>query len=75
MNTIEYPNKQKKTRQDVFLKQYPEARIGDNGCICLCPGDVFNVYRNEYGECAKPNVHCPNCRREFWMQEVEGDEN
>ena len=75
MNTIEYPNKQKKTRQDVFLKQYHEARIGDNGCICLCPGDVFNVYRNEYGECAKPNVHCPNCRREFWMQEVEGDEN
>lgn len=61
----------RKTRQDVFLEQYPEARIGANGCICLCPGDVFNVYREAYGVCAKPDVFCPNCRREFWMQEVE----
>ena len=70
--SAEHPKKKKKTRQDIFLKQYPETRIGDNGCICLCPGDVFNVYRNTYGTCAKPNAFCPNCRREFWTQEVEG---
>lgn len=70
--SIEHPKKQRKTRQDVFLEQYPETRIGDNGCICLCPGDVFNVYRDTYGNCAKPDAFCPNCRREFWTQEVEG---
>ena len=71
--SIEHPKKQRKTRQDVFLEQYPDARIGDNGCICLCPGDVFNVYRDAYGNCAKPDAFCPNCRKDFWMAEVEED--
>lgn len=71
--SAEHPKKQKKTRQDVFLEKYPETRIGDNGCICLCPGDVFNVYRNAYGTCAKPNAFCPNCRCEFWGKEVDGE--
>lgn len=71
--SIEHPKKKKKTRQEVFLKQYPEARIGDNGYICLCPGDVFDVYRDAYGNCAKPDAFCPNCRKDFWMAEVEED--
>lgn len=63
----------RKTIQDLFLEHYPDARIGDNGCICLCPGDVFDVYRDAYGNCAKPDAFCPNCRKDFWMAEVDGE--
>ena len=28
----------RKTRQDVFLEQHPEARLDDNGCVYICPG-------------------------------------
>lgn len=60
----------RKTRQDVFLEQYPNARIDSHAVIYVCPADA-------YGDKVCPkneeNVHMPccDCRREFWMQEVE----
>lgn len=60
----------RKTRQSVFLEQYPNARIDSQAVIYVCPADA-------YGDKACPkneeNVHmtCRDCRREFWMQEVE----
>lgn len=61
----------RKTRQSVFLEQYPEAKIGDNGAIYVCPSAVSAAYRDAYGGCAKTDIVCFDCRREFWMQEVE----
>lgn len=61
----------RKTRQDVFLEQYPEAKIGDNGAIYVCPSAVSAAYRDAYGGCAKTDIVCFDCHREFWMQEVE----
>lgn len=58
-----------KTRQDVFLEQYPEACIED-GCLSICPNGIFPWHRGEDGECIT-TIHCEDCRREFWMQEVE----
>ena len=58
-----------KTRQSVFLEQWPEAELDNNGVIALCPSRVSTVYRNNVGPCAE--LKCSNCRREFWMQEVE----
>lgn len=60
-----------KTRQDVFLEQWPEARVDDNECVYICPADVSANYRDESGGCAVVGVLCPDCRREFWTQEVE----
>lgn len=60
----------RKTRQSVFLEQWPEAQIDDNGAIYVCPNKVSTAYRDAYGGCAKTNISCPDCRREFWMQEV-----
>ena len=60
----------RKTRQSVFLEQYPNARIDSQAVIYVCPADAYgdNVCpKNE------ENFHMPccDCRREFWMQEVE----
>ena len=61
----------RKTRQSVFLEQWPTAKIDESGCLDLCPYLVSAPYRNEYGHCANDGVVCCDCRREFWMQEVE----
>nr|DAJ94651.1 MAG TPA: hypothetical protein [Caudoviricetes sp.] len=59
----------RKTRQSVFLEQYPEAEIDKCGCLMLCPKRISADCRNRYGNCT--NRVCSDCRREFWMQEVE----
>lgn len=60
----------RKTRQSVFLEQYPEARIVD-GVLRIYPCLISASHRNALGNCATMGSECPDCRREFWMQEVE----
>lgn len=62
---------QRKTRQSVFLEQYPEARIGDDGVLEICPFALSASYRENDGRCATRYRQCSDCRHEFWMQEVE----
>ena len=60
----------RKTRQSVFLEQYPNARIDSQAVIYVCPADA-------YGDKVCPkneeNAHmpCRDCRRNFWLQEVQ----
>lgn len=61
----------RKTRKSVFLEQYPEALVLDGGTLSVCPVLFSSEYRNAYGGCASPYGSCAECRREFWMQEVE----
>ena len=61
----------RKTRQDVFLEQYPEAAIDDSGVLRACPMAISAAHRDSDGGCKTPYNMCDNCRREFWMQEVE----
>lgn len=61
----------KKTRQSVFLEQWPEANIDCCGVLTICPSPISTSHRNAYGGCANIGVKCPDCRRKFWMQEVE----
>lgn len=69
--TVEQWSKEhpRRTRQSVFLEQWPEARVDDNECVYICPADVSANYRDEFGGCAVVGVLCPDCRREFWMRE------
>lgn len=60
-----------KTRQSVFLEQCPEARIGDDGVLQILPCSISASHRNARGNCATMGRECPDCRREFWSQEVE----
>lgn len=60
----------RKTRQSVFLEQYPEAEKGKHGSlILLCPKRISADYRDRYESCG--GRLCSDCLREFWMQEVE----
>ena len=59
----------RKTRQSVFLEQYPEAEIDKRGDLMLCPRRISADFRSRYANCV--NRMCSDCRREFWMQEVE----
>ena len=60
-----------KTRQSVFLEQYPEAAIDVHGVLQICPMAISDAYRDSNGECVNPTKKCSDCQREFWMQEVE----
>lgn len=61
----------RKTRQSVFLEQYPEASISEQGVLLVCPCPISASHRNANGGCATIDRRCDDCRREFWMQEVE----
>lgn len=61
----------RKTRQSVFLKQWPDAVLDRSGVMLLCPTNVSTAHRGNNGKCKNPEKLCTDCRREFWMQEVE----
>lgn len=63
-------NHPRKTRQSVFLEQWPEAKIKD-GVLQLCPCMISASHRDAQGGCTATQHQCSDCRREFWMQEVE----
>jgi hypothetical protein len=60
----------RKTRQSVFLERYPEARLDGYEVLRLCPSDISAAHRDSEG-CGYPEQRCTDCRRKFWMQEVE----
>lgn len=61
----------RKTRQSVFLEQYPEASISEHGVLLVCPCPISTSHRNANGGCATIGRRCDDCRKEYWMQEVE----
>lgn len=61
----------RKTRQDVFLEQYPGASIGNDGVLRLCPFLIDASYRNNDGSCKSMQRQCSDCRKKYWLQEVE----
>ena len=61
----------RKTRQSVFLEQYPEASISEHGVLLVCPCPISASHRNAHGGCATIGRRCDVCRKEYWLQEVE----
>ena len=61
----------RKTRQSVFLEQWPETMLDERGVIMICPTALSSAHRNSDGVCEDFTLMCDDCRREFWMQEVE----
>ena len=61
-----------KTRQSVFLEQWPDAIISYDGFpeVAPCQLCVGLIHGKSIADCEKRGL-CAKCRREFWMQEVE----
>lgn len=65
----------RKTRQSVFLEQWPEANVNKStGVLIICPAALKKEYRDDRGACNAYSIEsgvCNDCRRKFWLQEVE----
>lgn len=64
-----------KTRQSVFLNQYPNASVIEgSGTIGICPRALDKDYECFYQHSDDTDVKivdCLECKKQFWMQEVE----
>ena len=58
----------RKTRQSEFLKQWPNA-IVEYEVLTICPKVVLG--RENWMGKGCGGVLCNDCRREFWLEEVE----
>ena len=58
----------RKTRQSIFMEQYPYAKCVD-GIAVICPKILNTNFSCPIDDNDK--IDCPVCRRKFWMQEVE----
>lgn len=59
----------RKTRQSVFLEQYPNAKIDSNGILYLCPSAIYGADACDRN--SETYLLCNTCRRKFWAKEVE----
>ena len=61
-----------KTRQSEFLKQWPDAEIGDDGLLSIAPCqlNVELLQCESQKDCEDRGV-CDKCRRDFWLKEVK----
>lgn len=64
----EHPHK---TRQDVFLEQFPNVELDGNGIINISPCKVDPKQYPFNGKNCRKFQRCGECLQEFWMQEVE----
>ena len=56
-----------KTRQSEFLKLFPGVDVDEtDDCLTLNPCIIYEKMRKECN-----GVKCSDCRREFWLAEVE----
>lgn len=62
---------QRKARQSLFLKQFPNVRLDTNGIIDIPPCRVDpKQYPYNGNNCCKFRF-CNECRHEFWLTELE----
>lgn len=61
-----------KTRQDALLKMFPNSQLDKNGALNVCPACFDANYRGESpNECSDRLRDCLDCRKEYWLEEVE----
>lgn len=65
------------TRQDRFLKMFPNVKIDIDGVIAILPCDI-NKNKFITSSCNCPEAHsfdsCIECRKKYWLAEVEENE-
>lgn len=58
----------RKTRQSVFLEQYPNAKLNAKGIVAIWP---CCVEKNRQHDIGCKSTFCIKCSEEFWSQEVD----
>ena len=57
-----------KTRQSEFLKMFPNASVGYNGTLVICPSQADT---KAVTECVRSERNCDKCKRDFWLKEIK----
>lgn len=57
-----------KTRQSEFLKMFPNASVGYNGTLVICPSQADT---KAVAECVRSERNCDKCKRDYWLKEIE----
>ena len=57
------------TRQDRFLKMFPNAWLDDNKMLDLCPKRVDKNYTHKNQQCI--DTDCDDCKKAYWLAEVD----
>lgn len=60
-----------KTRQSEFLKMLPNASVGYNGALVICPSQAD---AKAITECVRSEINCDKCKRDFWLTEIKDGE-
>lgn len=60
-----------KTRQDLFLEQWPEAMIESDGVIAICPTAMDKSYGKTHCPHILTKEGCDSCRSKFWGKAVK----
>lgn len=55
-----------KTRQSEFLKMYPHSDL-DESIITICPWQLGEITLEE----CSSHSQCDDCRKKYWMEEIE----
>lgn len=61
----------RKTRQDIFLEQWPNAQLDAQGTITVCPRDLCKGAELSRLMEICVRTSCYDCRRMFWKKVVE----
>ena len=62
----------RKTLLSELLKRWPAVKRDDNGIPLIYPCIANTIqYKLPFGGCEKRGVYCEECRKEYWLQEVE----
>lgn len=60
-----------KTRQGEFLKMFPNASVGYNGTLVICPSQADT---KAVAGCIRSERNCDKCKRDFWLAEIKDGE-
>lgn len=60
-----------KTRQSEFLKMFPNASVGYNGTLVICPSQADT---KAVAGCVRSERNCDKCKRDFWLTEIKDGE-
>lgn len=61
------------TRQDRFLKMFPNAKLSSDGLVSICAQGCDKSWNCKLNIDANniENIDCTDCMKEYWLAEVE----